>query len=1545
MGKKDRFTPTDALHGILGDEEQFKAMVDALPMAIYTTDAEGNLTYFNPAAVEFSGKTPEIGTDKWCVTWKLYWPDGSPMPHDTCPMAIALKEKRQINGAHAIAEKPNGERVHFEAFPSPILDNDGNLVGGINMLIDITKKVETQENIKSNEERMRLALDAGEIGFWEWNIKNNTILWSEILEKLHGLEQGEFSGRYEDFIKAIHPDDREKLQYALKDAIQNRDIYEIEHRWVTERGEILWFKGQGKAIYNSNDEAEKMIGTCINITGQKQSEQLREIQTEFLEKLAVGNSVTDCLQFLCESIGQINSNIRAAVLLADEKSKKFEEIVAPQFSSAFKDNLIGKPINDKKNGTCIEAIMTGEPVISADIENDDQRTKEWRDFCIENGFYACRSNPIKNEFGQNQPLGSFLICFKESREPNDWEIRISDFATQLAGIALNREFSRVVLKENAERFQNTIEQSPLSMQIFDSNGNSILVNPAWEKMWDVSKEDVGNYNILKDKQLKESGLTDKITKAFKGAAVQLPSTYYDPKKIGKKGRERWIDAYLYPLTSVDSKNFEVALIHHDITDRKQVEQKLLKNEANLEQKLSDYKLLQEISTLLIEQDNPEKLFDIIVDAAVTIMRSDFASLQILYPERGKKGELYLQAYRGFTKESAEYWKVVTPDSKSTCGIGFKTEKRTIIRDVEASSKFKDSRDLELFRSNGIRAVQTTPLKSREGKLLGMISTHWSEPHSPGEDELNLLDVLARQAADLIEKSQAKKALSISEKMYRALFESMDEGYCVVKMLYDENGNAYDYKFLEVNPAFKDITGISNAQGNTMLEVYPDQDPEWFKIYDEVAKTKKAKRFERQSKRRGDNWFSVYVFPYSKTDNSKVGVLFSDITEKKNQEHAASLLSSIVENSDDAIISKDLNSIITSWNKAAEKLFGYTAEEAIGKHITLIFPEDRIKEEDEIVEKMKKGERIDHFETVRQAKDGTLIDISLTISPILNKEGEITGASKISRNITQQKQAQIERNNLLREVENERQMLSEVFQNAPSFMAILEGPNHTIVRSNDFFYKLVGRDNILGKTMEEALPEIKDQGLIKKLDQVYQSGKAYSASDSHIKLKRKYSDKLEDVYIDFVYQPIRNLNGDVTGIFVQGIDLTERNKAKAELEAVNETLEARVQERTATLISYQEQLRALASQLSKAEEQERERLASDLHDNLGQLLAVGKMKIDLLQKENHVDEVAEDINDLASLMDDAIRYTRQLMTDLKPPPSLDKENLHTSINWIVQKMKKHNLHVQIQDDGKLKPLSEEVLSTLRQCVQELLFNVVKHAKVNEAVIRLSRDGKMVKVIVEDKGIGMDTDLSKLKPSEDGGFGLFNITERISLLGGGLEVESTPNEGTKMILTAPLYGESSIDLSFEEAEDKIPEKSSQTKKSRSKSNRIKVLVCDDHPMMREGLRKMIEEEEDLAFVAEATNGEDAIELALELKPDVIVMDVNMPGMNGIEATREIISQAPNIRIVGLSLHDNIEVSQAMRNAGASAYLTKADVFESLCATIRSEAKAMNNGIQNN
>ena len=272
-------------------------------------------------------------------------------------------------------------------------------------------------------------------------------------------------------------------------------------------------------------------------------------------------------------------------------------------------------------------------------------------------------------------------------------------------------------------------------------------------------------------------------------------------------------------------------------------------------------------------------------------------------------------------------------------------------------------------------------------------------------------------------------------MMSATLESSTDAILVT----DENGRVitWNRKFIDMwripsdvidsreHPKLQEITGkqFPNPKEfrDRIAEIYLNSPDETF----DVLETIDGRVFERYSK-------------IQCVEERNVGRVWSfrDITERKQAQKAEAHLAAIVESSDDAIISKDLNSIITSWNRGAERLFGYTAQEAIGQPVTMLMPPERFNEEPGILERIRRGESIEHYETVRCHKDGTSLEISLTVSPIRDANGRIVGASKIARDITERKHAEVEREQLLA---SERQALERAEFEArmkDEFLAIL-----------------------------------------------------------------------------------------------------------------------------------------------------------------------------------------------------------------------------------------------------------------------------------------------------------------------------------------------------------------------------------------------------------------------------------------------------------------------------------------------------------------------------
>src|SRR5437764_4998006 len=168
-----------------------RTILEALPAAIYTTDAEGRITSYNDEAVRFAGRVPQLGTDSWCVTWKLYWPDGTPLPHDQCPMAIALREGREVRGVTAIAERPDGTRVHFMPYPTLLRDAHGKIVGAVNMLVDVS------DQMRAEELRSRLAamVDSSSDAIFSTSLDGVIRTWNRGAERLFGWSEAEAVGQ------------------------------------------------------------------------------------------------------------------------------------------------------------------------------------------------------------------------------------------------------------------------------------------------------------------------------------------------------------------------------------------------------------------------------------------------------------------------------------------------------------------------------------------------------------------------------------------------------------------------------------------------------------------------------------------------------------------------------------------------------------------------------------------------------------------------------------------------------------------------------------------------------------------------------------------------------------------------------------------------------------------------------------------------------------------------------------------------------------------------------------------------------------------------------------------------------------------------------------------------------------------------------------------------------------------------------------------------------------------------------------------------------
>ena len=409
------------------------------------------------------------------------------------------------------------------------------------------------------------------------------------------------------------------------------------------------------------------------------------------------------------------------------------------------------------------------------------------------------------------------------------------------------------------------------------------------------------------------------------------------------------------------------------------------------------------------------------------------------------------------------------------------------------------------------------------------------------------------------------------------------------------------------------------------------------------------------------------------------------------------------------------------------------------------------------------------------------------------------------------------------------------------------------------------------------------------------------------------------------------------------ELFERQQAEQRLRQLADTLEDQVKERTQQLATSYARLRALATDLTIAEQTERRRLATELHDYLAQMLVVTRMKVSQLLRQDHDPDVRTILQEADQLLHQSLDYTRTLVSELTPQ-ALYERGLSAAVRWLGDQMRRQQiLTVEISLDTPELPLPEADAVLLFHSIRELLFNVLKHGKTDRASVLMSYDQDVLSITVSDHGCGFD--VSGLSEDRSDRFGLLSIRERMIALGGDFDLQSKPGKGTVASLHFPFRMPSIHTEAQEAGEESQSPASAQlsgehidlnvTIASAEKSDiatALRVLVVDDHQMIREGLCCMLKEYDDLTVVGEASTGEQALQLVGTLVPNVVIMDMNMPGWNGAETTRRILKAHPSTTVIGLSVQTDPHIAESMLQAGAAAFLQKDTVGQELYLTIQ-------------
>jgi two-component system CheB/CheR fusion protein len=581
-----------------------------------------------------------------------------------------------------------------------------------------------------------------------------------------------------------------------------------------------------------------------------------------------------------------------------------------------------------------------------------------------------------------------------------------------------------------------------------------------------------------------------------------------------------------------------------------------------------------------------------------------------------------------------------------------------------------------------------------------------------------LSALADQAAIALNNArlhefQTGEAIRQRDELLAALRESNRKIINILESITDLYYQLdREWRFTDINRQTLVRFGKTREEllGQIIWEVFPravesDLYPQFHQAIEEMV----AVHFDLDSKIVPGAWFEAHAYP----SPSGLFVYLRDITERKQAEQSNSFLAAIVESSGDAIVSKDLNGIINSWNKGAERIFGYTSEEAIGQPATLLIPADRFDEEPVILDKIRKGQRVEHYETVRRRKDGSLIEISLTISPIRNAEGKIVGGSKIARDITERKQEE-------GKISFQAHLLSAVEQ-----AVIATDLNGTVLYWNLFAEHLYGWSaaEALGANILEIIPAAETREQAAEILAELKQGKSWSGE---FLARRKDGSVFPVMVTD---SPIFSEEGKLIGIVGVSVDISARKSAEEERAKLHQS------ERAA---------RAEAERANRLKDEFLATLSHELRNPLNVILGYAEvlLRSDEARSSEFVRRAAEILkrNALAQsrLVRDLLDLSRLHIGKL----SLNREvvSLLTIINNAVETVRGDAAEKQIEIT--IDPAEEVIFVDadplrLEQVIWNLLNNAVKFTPDGGRImIRLAGDRGRAILIVEDTGPGIE-----------------------------------------------------------------------------------------------------------------------------------------------------------------------------------------------------------------
>jgi PAS domain S-box-containing protein len=677
-----------------------------------------------------------------------------------------------------------------------------------------------------------------------------------------------------------------------------------------------------------------------------------------------------------------------------------------------------------------------------------------------------------------------------------------------------------------ERLAATFDNVGVGIAEIDAEGKILRANPHLCELMGYSRGELLGRTIFDETHMGDvSTDREELRKQVAGEIDR----YRVEKRIRKKdGRYFWAAITSSAVRDGQGRFLYAVRVQHDITDRTLAQE-------SLSRRLEEQSALHELTERLQRTASVEDVYQPALDAILRALHCQRASILLF----DHSGVMKFVAWRGLSaayRHAVEGHSPWAPDAKSPSPI--------VIADI-GSSDLSDALK-QTVMSEGINALAFIPLQE-DGRLLGKFMVYYDAAHAFAAPEIDLAVTIGRYVAFGLERVRRQQALRESEQELQTIVDQ-------TPFMLTRCSRDLRYQFISRSYAAMFGRRPEEVVGTYIVDLIGEAAVSAILPHIQSALAGNRVEFEGEVpyKGAGARFVRVVYTPERDRQGAVSGWIASilDITEQKRVEESREQLARIVDSSADAIIGKDLDGIITSWNKGAQLLYGYSAEEVIGRSITILIPPEIREEEAEILAQIRRGEHIDHYETVRRRKDGTLFDTSLTVSPVKSADGRVIGASKIARDISERKSAETK----LRDSERRLQDLLTAIP-AAIYATDAEG---RITYCNQAAVALAGRTPTLGSDeWSRAWKLYTPDGAPLPYDQ---SPMAVALREGRpLRNVEAVAERPDGTRVPFIPypMPIRDASGKVVGAINMLADLSERKEAETQQRVLLNELNHRV----------------------------------------------------------------------------------------------------------------------------------------------------------------------------------------------------------------------------------------------------------------------------------------------------------------------------------------------------------------------------------------------------